>query len=75
MNLPPLKSTNVNPFAAPVRPQTKQQWKEAGRVAEIVLELELARKWGLIDQSGKLNVGLAESLLGRAQELGLAPRR
>jgi len=64
-----------NPFSPATRPRTQAEWKIAGQVAETILNLELARKWGLIDDKGQPNLKLCEEVRGRAQQLGVGPEK
>jgi len=62
-----------NPFAPQGNPVTDEQWKVAGQAAEIVMALELARRWGLIDGRGRPNLERCEQFRGTAQQKGVGP--
>jgi len=63
-----------NPFAPPLEPSTEIEWQVCADVANVALTLEMARKFGLIDDQGRANVELCAKRLRQATDRGIVPR-
>jgi hypothetical protein len=63
-----------NPFAASPRPQDHAGWQVCADLANLILDLQLARDLELVDENGQPNVPLCCSRLAEAQRMGILPR-
>ena len=57
----------------PHDPETPEQWQEAIDFAELFLNLESARLYGLIESDFKVDRARCEELLERGRALGYQP--
>ena len=65
----------LNPFAQSDIPRTKEEWQVCADVANLVLTLEMARKFGLLDHKGRPNVDLCVKRIEEAAtRAGIFPR-
>jgi hypothetical protein len=64
-----------NPFAKPASvPKTDAEWQVVADVANMMLTIELARTFGLVDATGKADVELCAKRLADARSRGILPR-
>jgi len=68
------KKINGNPFSAYSTPHTREDWQIAADLAQLLLELETARRYGLITPRGRVNEDLCNEFLKRARQLTIEPR-
>lgn len=57
----------------PRNPQTPEQWQEAVDLAEFMLHLDAARKYGLLTGGPEINVDRCQEMLALGKRQGYTP--
>ena len=60
-----------DPFAPPRNPIGDAELLVAAQIAQSLMRMEMARRWGLVDDKGKPNLERCEQIRGLASEKGL----
>jgi hypothetical protein len=63
----------TNLFSPPL-PESDEEWEVAVNVANWLLAVSLARRYGLTNDDGTVNRGRCELILAKGDERGVKPR-